>query len=131
MKFRCVDCDAVMTFAEQQAPAPSVLEAVYGCPQCGRRIAMVTNPLETQLVVDASAPAEPQPTPERGGAADPPEVSGPSWSPAAITRLGRVPPFVRGVLQKMYTDYARERGIAEVTPDVMDQARAELGLGGM
>jgi len=32
------------------------------------------------------------------------------------------------MVKKIYTDYARERGIVEVTPDLMDTARAELGL---
>jgi len=45
--------------------------------------------------------------------------------------LGRVPSFVRGHGQRIYADYARERGIAEITPAVMDTARAELGLEGM
>ena len=30
-----------------------------------------------------------------------------------------------------YGDYAKERGITEITPAVMDTARAELGLEGM
>jgi hypothetical protein len=35
------------------------------------------------------------------------------------------------MVKKIYTDYARERAIAEVTPEVMDRARTELGLEGM
>jgi len=55
----------------------------------------------------------------------------PSWSADAETRLAKVPGFVRGMVKKIYTDYARERAIAEVTPEVMDRARTELGLEGM
>jgi hypothetical protein len=35
------------------------------------------------------------------------------------------------MVKRLYTEYAVERGIAEITPDVMDRARSELGLEGM
>jgi hypothetical protein len=35
------------------------------------------------------------------------------------------------MVKKIYGDYAREHGIAEITPAVMDTARTELGLEGM
>jgi protein involved in temperature-dependent protein secretion len=54
-----------------------------------------------------------------------------TWSADAQERLTRVPNFVRGMVKKIYADYARERGIAEITPAIMDTARAELGLEGM
>lgn len=53
------------------------------------------------------------------------------WSPAAVERLGRVPSFVRGMVERIYTDWARERGIETITPEVMDRARSDLGLEGM
>ena len=55
----------------------------------------------------------------------------PNWSAEAEDRLARVPSFVRGMVKKIYSDYARERSIAEITPEVMDRAREELGLEGM
>ena len=57
--------------------------------------------------------------------------SPPAWSLEAQERLARVPNFVRGMVKKIYTDYARDRGIGEITPAVMDSARSELGLEGM
>src|SRR5438094_291206 len=57
--------------------------------------------------------------------------SGPSWSMEAQERLARVPGFVRGMVKRIYLDYAKDRGIAEITPAVMDTARSELGLEGM
>jgi len=42
-----------------------------------------------------------------------------------------VPGFVRGMVKRIYGDYARDHGIAEITPTVMDTARSELGLEGM
>jgi hypothetical protein len=32
------------------------------------------------------------------------------------------------MVKRIYTDYAVERGIADITPDVMDRARSDLGL---
>jgi len=54
-----------------------------------------------------------------------------AWSVEAQERLSRVPSFVRGMVKKIYADYAKERGITEITPAIMDTARAELGLEGM
>jgi len=48
-----------------------------------------------------------------------------------VERLENVPRFVRGMVKRIYTDYAREQGIPEITPEVMDRARSDLGLEGM
>ncbi len=53
------------------------------------------------------------------------------WTPDAARRLQRVPSFVRGMVHRIYTDWAEERGIEEITPEVMDRARSDLGLEGM
>ncbi len=50
MKFLCLDCDNVMEFAERQIPGDGTLAAVFKCGSCGREMAMLTNPMETQLV---------------------------------------------------------------------------------
>lgn len=60
------------------------------------------------------------------------DESGPvEWSPAAVERLGRVPSFVRGMVRRIYTDWAKERDIRTITPEIMDRARSDLGLEGM
>jgi hypothetical protein len=58
-------------------------------------------------------------------------VTRPRWSAEGVERLGRVPSFVRGMVKKIYTEYAVDHGIGEITPDVMDRARQDLGLEGM
>lgn len=134
MKFLCVECDQQMAFAERQVPGDGTLAATFKCPKCGRVVAMLTNPMETQLVSSLGV--------EIGGRTVPAEAfetvgkivgtgGGPAWSSDAQERLARVPSFVRGMVKKIYGDYAKERGITEITPDVMDTARAELGLEGM
>ncbi|MBI4408813.1 MAG: PCP reductase family protein, partial [Gemmatimonadetes bacterium] len=70
--------------------------------------------------------AEPAAAVAGGGSVAPVE-----WSAEARERLERVPSFVRGMVKRIYADYARERGIPLITPGVMDQARSELGLEGM
>ena len=148
MKFLCVDCDRQMTFEERQLPGDGTLAVAFKCPGCGRVIALLTNPFETQLVSSLGVVIGGRTVPEqplemvRGMVATGKEDafveagergagSGLIWSREAQERLARVPSFVRGMVKKIYTDYAKERGIAEVTTAVMDAARAELGLEGM
>jgi hypothetical protein len=147
MKFLCIDCDSQMNFDDRQQPGDGTFTASFTCPTCGRRVAMLANPMETQLVStlgveiggrtldeqpleftrnalagreDAFVDAPPTPNAPR-----------PRWSTDAEARLGKVPGFVRGMVKKIYSDYARERAIPEITPAIMDRAREELGLEGM
>ena len=146
MKFLCVDCDQQMSFGERQLPGDGTLAATFKCPKCGRVVAMLTNPMETQLVSSLgveiggrTVPAQPLENVRKMVATGREdafedgkrETGHVQWSPDAQERLGRVPNFVRGMVKRIYADYARERGIAEITPAVMDTARAELGLEGM
>jgi len=161
MKFLCLECDDVMVFGQRQLPGDGTLTVVFSCGGCGREIAMLTNPMETQLVTSLgieiggrTVPVQPfqqtrttLETP-RADAFDevmppvdesetsrtentPPTSSEVTWSQEATDRLGRVPSFVRGMVKRIYADYARERDIPVVTPVVMDQARTDLGLEGM
>ncbi|MFQ5899145.1 MAG: PCP reductase family protein [Candidatus Methylomirabilia bacterium] len=50
MKFLCVECDEPMRLQRSEGPDEGSLTATFGCPRCSRRIAMLTNPFETQLV---------------------------------------------------------------------------------
>lgn len=150
MKFLCIQCDHIMAFAERQLPGDGTLAAVFTCSACGREIAMLTNPMETQMVSsmgieiggrkvpeqpmqlvrdnleggreDAFVEEEPRPAPRPGRV---------EWTPAAVERLGRVPSFVRGMVKRIYADYAQERGIRVMTVETMDTARSDLGLEGM
>jgi len=147
MKFLCVDCDKQMAFEERQLPGDGTLAATFKCPKCGRVVAMLTNPMETQLVSSLgveiggrTVPTQPLETVRKmvatgrddAFAEQAPAANGsPAWSAEAQERLARVPNFVRGMVKRIYADYAKERGIAEITPAVMDTARAELGLEGM
>jgi hypothetical protein len=171
MKFLCLDCDDVMVFAERQLPGDGTLAAVFKCGSCEREMAMLTNPMETQLVSSMGVkiggrevPAQPMElarTSLEGGRDDAfalsedirlasgeqdklasgertaPEAEAAQgggaalrvvWTSDAVGRLERVPSFVRGMVKRIYTDWARENNVSEITPDIMDRARTDLGL---
>ncbi len=146
MKFLCIECDEQMRFEERQQPGDGTFAAAFACPRCGRRVAMLANPMETQLVESLGVKiggrtldAEPMEivrgamVAREGAFVEEPSDgrSRPRFSDASQERLARVPSFVRGMVKRIYTEYAAERGIGEITPEVMDRARSELGLEGM
>jgi hypothetical protein len=148
MKFLCIDCDAQMQFEERAQPGDGTFAAAFACPVCGRRMALLANPMETQLVGSLGVKIggrtlDEQPMELARGAMagrddafrDATEADTsprrPRWSADSEERLARVPGFVRGMVKKIYRDYAAEHGIDEITPAVMDRARTELGLEGM
>jgi hypothetical protein len=157
VKFLCLRCDEAMAFAERQLPGDGTMAAVFTCGDCGHEIAMLTNPMETQLVSSMGVKVGGRTVPEqpmelvRSGldearpdafvdaaesttshAAEPVPVRGRvTWSPDARERLERVPSFVRGMVKRIYTEWAQDHGITEMTVALMDRARTELGLEGM
>lgn len=149
MKFLCVQCDSIMQFAERQLPGDGTMAAVFTCPACQREVAMLTNPMETQLVASLGVKVGGRTLPEQpfelvrsslatGGDVFTDVTRAPhdahtrvSWAPEAVERLDRVPSFVRGMVKRIYTDYAKENGIATITTEIMDKARSDLGLEGM
>lgn len=50
MKFLCLDCDQPMKLHSTEGPDEGSLTVTFRCPECGFRVAMLTNPFETQLV---------------------------------------------------------------------------------
>ena len=63
MKFLCIACDQAMRLAGTTGPDAGSLTVTFSCPACGHRVAMLTNPWETQMVRTlgvkvGSAPAE-------------------------------------------------------------------------
>ena len=48
------------------------------------------------------------------------------WSREAEERLSAIPSFVRGVVASRVEAFARERGYARITPDVMAEVRREM-----
>ncbi len=48
------------------------------------------------------------------------------WTEGALKRLGKVPPFAKGMAKKAIEDYAREKGQSSITEKIMDEATAKL-----
>jgi len=67
---------------------------------------------------EAEAPAAPRSEPGAGL----------QWSAEATERLQRVPEFIRPMARKGIETYAREQGVAEITPNVMEAAREHMGM---
>lgn len=134
--FRCPGCHR--STAMLANPMETQLVTSLGVEVGGRTVP--EQPLETIRAgvvggrEDAfeDVPEDAGPPPEAGDDASsddaPPRVV---WSPDAVERLSRVPRFVRGMVKRIYTDWAKERRIEEMTPEVMDRARTDLGLEGM
>lgn len=139
MKFLCVLCDEPMKLVETAPPDRGSLSLVYECPECAHRIAMLTNPYETQVVgslgvrvgPDAAARAEEGGCPfsdvvrdMTGGG----ESQAIPWTTAARERLTRIPEFVRPMARTGIEKFARDNGYAEIDEAVLDQAKDFFGM---
>jgi hypothetical protein len=51
-----------------------------------------------------------------------------SWSPDARARIDRIPSFVRGVVVTRLETYARERGLHEVTVELLSEVRRAMPI---
>lgn len=63
MKFLCVSCDEPMKLDGTEGPVEGSLTVIFGCPTCSRQVALLTNPLETQLVRSLDVKIGEQPAP--------------------------------------------------------------------
>ena len=50
MKFLCVECDQPMKLQDTKGPDDGSMTVIFACPECERKIAMLTNQMETQMV---------------------------------------------------------------------------------
>lgn len=65
MKFLCVACDEPMQLESVDSSGGGSLSVLYACPRCSQRTAMLTNPLETEMVQSLGVKIGPR---EAGGA---------------------------------------------------------------
>src|SRR5256886_17293915 len=80
-----------MAFSERQLPGDGTLAATFKCPKCGRVVAMLTNPMETQLVSSLGVEIGGRPGPPLPFGVLPAGVlaGGPAGSGGAPGRVGR------------------------------------------
>lgn len=142
MKFLCVLCDQAMKLVEMAPPDRGALSIVYECPECAHRVAMLTNPLETQVVTSlgvqigpgqgdiSKCPFSGMVQEMTGGAAPGVALEKPAvvWTTAALERLQKIPDFVRPMARAGIEKYAAERGLGEVDEAVLDTAKDYFGM---
>jgi proto-chlorophyllide reductase subunit len=140
MKFLCVLCDQPMKLVEMAPPDRGALAIVYECPECAHRVAMLTNPLETQVVTSlgvqigpgqgdiAKCPFSGMVQEMTGGTAATGDAPTVVWTSAALERLQRIPDFVRPMARSGIEKYAQERGLREIDESVLDHAKDFFGM---
>ncbi len=140
MKFLCIPCDKPMRL-EGSASERDSISLTYACPDCGYEFAMLTNPMETQVVGslgvkignDATAGAGESKCPFTGmvqemDGAKPSVEEGFPWTTKAEERMGNVPEFVKPMVVTGIERFARERGYHEVDEKVLDEAKGFFGM---
>ena len=138
MKFLCVSCDEAMKLTEAKPPERGSLTIVYRCPKCAHEFAMPTNPYETQLVGSLGVQVGPEgdaaakcPFPgvmqEMGASPDAQSAVFP-WTPEATGRLANIPEFARPMARIGIEKFAKDRGLAQIDVEVLDQAKDFFGM---
>ena len=139
MKFLCVACDEAMKLIEARPPERGSLSVVYRCPVCEHEIAMLTNPFETQVVGSLGVKIGAE-SGDGGGAPGCPfsglvqEMSAESgngefaWSSDAVARLENMPEFARPMARSGIEKFAKERGLAQIDLQVLDEASEFFGM---
>ena len=129
MKFLCVACDEAMkSVPASGAPHGDSFAVVFRCPRCEHRVALLTNPGETQLARSLGGAIG-----GRTAAFQPPEMVRAAectlaWSEDADQRLQRVPDFIRPMVRESIERHARERGCREITCEVMDEVKSSMRM---
>ena len=101
MKFLCITCDEPMKLHEIGPPERGSLAVVYGCPTCGHRIALLTNPMETELVRSLGVRIGPAPAGAAAAGAAQSRSDGPAHAGAAATAApGASPAIAPGAAER-------------------------------
>jgi hypothetical protein len=196
MKFVCLNCETYMNFEKVEKPGEGSLGVFFGCPSCGAKFSMVTNPGETQMVsslgvklggrtvaaepfemtrgtlkdealagsgqmaaylnekiqggqpVATSASPAPAKAGEKSGSGCPfsamvaemgltsggkatggAATSEFTWSADAKEKLDRLPVFVKPMVQGSVEAYARKQGYTTITLQVMDDSKNDSSNG--
>jgi hypothetical protein len=132
VKFLCVPCDKPMRLEGKSGDGGSIA-LTYACPECGYEFAMLTNPMETQLVSSLGVQIGPEgpsgaKCPFTGMARELTEAGTLLWTADARERMANVPEFVRPMVQSGIEQFARDKGYAEIDARVLEEARGFFGM---
>src|SRR5919198_1247293 len=112
MKFLCLDCDEPMKLHSTAGPDEGSLTVTFRCPQCGVRVAMLTNPFETQMVRSLGVKVGGRTVP---AAAAPTSADAVPWDTAAERRLANIPSFIRPMAKRSIERFAETKGYTTIT----------------
>ncbi len=140
MKFMCVPCNEPMSFENREGADDGSMSLVLACQKCNNKVSVTANPQETGLIKSMGledtclgGAKEPSVCPAHacGCGSETKESSSSdeiTWTEEAKARLEKVPEFVREMAKMGVIKYATDKGINEITPAVMDDAREEMGM---
>jgi len=136
VKFLCVPCDKPMQLEGKDSDRGSIA-LTYSCPDCGYEFAMLTNPMETQLVgslgvkLGADGQADASKCPFTGMVQEEqrPADGALSWTSEAEQRMANVPEFVKPMVRNGIEKFARDRGHDIVDEKVLNEAKGFFGMG--
>ena len=142
MKFLCVPCDKPMTLEQVSPPDRGSVSLTYSCDSCGYEMAMLTNPLETQLVSSLGVKIGPDGErtegeskcpftgmlAEMGAETEAGGADGVDWTAEARRRMESIPEFVRPMAKSGIEKFAADHGYPQVDEKVLDEARDFFGM---
>ena len=122
MKFICIRCNEYMNQIKADVSGENSINIIFKCSQCGNKIAMITNPQETQMVRTLGL--------NIGGNTKSSNFleEDIAWTKEAEDRFKRIPSFVQSMARQSIINYAKENGIKEITVRVMDEVKEKAGM---
>ena len=136
MKFLCVACDEPMKLMRAEPPNGGSISALYGCPTCSNQIAMLTNPMETQVVQSLGVQIGPAGEEQASGCPfsgmlqemEAKKDDSVQWTDEALARLERIPEFVRPMARQGIEHFAQSNGHAVIDEAILEEARDRFGM---
>lgn len=136
MKFLCLKCDEAMSLKKVEEDSEKSVGLTFHCAKCGGSFAMLTNPMETQLVksmgvkiggrMAAANPMEMIGESLAGNKGGTPAGDGVKWDQAAEKRLENVPTMARSMARAAIEKRAQAKGIKLITTDFMDEVKKDV-----
>lgn len=136
MKFLCVPCDKPMQLEGKSTDRGSIA-LTYSCAECGYEFAMLTNPMETQLVGSLGVSIGPEGAsgeskcPFTGVVREmeqPPASGEMGWTDEAERRMANVPEFVKPMVRTGIEKFARDKGYSRIDEKVLEEAKGFFGM---
>lgn len=132
MKFLCIKCDKAMSLKKVEEDSQKSVGLTFHCSSCGSSFAMLTNPMETQLVKSMGVAIGGKKKPHSpmeiiddslsGGE----QPGGLRWDKDAEERLNNVPAMARSMARAAIERSANAKGVKVITTAFMDEVKKEV-----